>query len=59
MTRQYGARGSCDSLPQLIDDINAYLTASNTDPKPFVWHASVQTILDKLAHCKAVYETLD
>jgi transposase len=59
LTENCVRRGSFDSVPQLIDAINAYLTASNTDPKPFVWHASVQTILDKLAHCKAVYETLD
>ena len=59
LTENCVRRGSFDSVPQLIDAINAYLTASNTDPKPFVWHASVQTILYKLAHCKAVYETLD
>jgi len=52
-------RGSFDSVPRLIDAIDAYLSVSNADPKPFVWHASVQSILDKLAHCKAVYETLD
>lgn len=52
-------RGSFDSVPQLMDAIAAYLTVSNADPKPFVWHASVKAILDKLAHCRAVYETLD
>jgi len=31
---------------------------NNQDPKPFVWHASAQAILDKLAKCKAIYETL-
>jgi hypothetical protein len=34
------------------------LAVSNADPKPFVWHKSAQAILDKLARCKAVYETL-
>jgi len=52
-------RGSFESVPELIAAIDEYLAASNTDPKPFVWHASVQAILDKLARCKAVYETLD
>jgi transposase len=52
-------RGSFNSVPQLIDTITAYLAVSNADPKPFVWHASVKAILDKLARCKAVYETLD
>jgi hypothetical protein len=27
--------------------------------KPLVWKASAKAILDKLARCKAVYETLD
>jgi len=37
------------------DEVQA---ASNGGPKPFVWRASVEAILDKIAHCKAVYETL-
>ena len=32
---------------------------SNADPKPLLWKASAKAILDKLAPCKAVYETLD
>lgn len=59
LTEKCIRRGSFASVPQLTDAISAYLSASNSDPKPFVWHASVQSILDKLAHCKAVYQTLD
>jgi len=59
LTEKCVRRGSFGNVPQLIDAISAYLRASNSDPKPFVWHASVQSILDKLAHCKAVYQTLD
>jgi transposase len=59
LTEKCVRRGSFESVPQLIAAINAFLAASNADPKPFVWHASVQSILDKVAHCKAVYETLD
>ena len=51
-------RGSFDSLPELIAAIEEYLAASNADPKPFVWHASVQDILNKIAKCRALYETL-
>ena len=59
LTEKRVRRGSFQSVPGLIAAINEYLTASNADPKPFVWHASVQAILDKLSRCKAVYETLD
>ena len=52
-------RGSFESVPQLITAIEEYLAASNADPKPFVWHTSAQAILNKLARCKAIYETLD
>ena len=52
-------RGSFDSVPELIAAIDEYLAASNADPRPFVWHASVESILNKIAKCKVVYETLD
>ncbi len=51
-------RGDFHSVPQLIAAITDYLTATNADPKPFVWHVSAQAILDKLNRCKAIYETL-
>lgn len=58
LTEKRVRRGSFNSVPELIAAINEYLAASNADPKPFVWHASAQAILNKLAHCKAIYETL-
>ena len=51
-------RGSFDSIPDLIAAVEEYLAVNNQQPKPFVWHASAQAILDKLARCKAIYETL-
>ena len=59
LTEKAVRRGSFDSVGQLITAIDKYLAASNATPNPFVWHASTQAILDKLARCKAVYETLD
>ena len=59
LTEKAVRRGSFDSVAQLITAIDEYLAASNAAPKPFVWHAAAQAILDKLARCKAVYETLD
>ncbi len=51
-------RGDFHNVPQLIAAITDYLTATNADPKPFVWRVSAQAILDKLNRCKAIYETL-
>jgi transposase len=59
LTEKSVRRGSFESVPELIHTIEEYLAVSNADPKPFVWRASVKSILDKLARCKAVYETLD
>lgn len=58
LTEKRVRRGSFESVPELIAAIEEYLSVSNATPKPFIWKASVQAILDKLAHCKATYETL-
>ena len=51
-------RGVFYSVPDLITAIEQYLTAHNDDPKPFIWTASVDSILEKVARCKAVFETV-
>jgi len=51
-------RESFESVPELIKAIEDYMSITNADPKPFVWHKTAQEILDKLAKCKVVYETL-
>jgi transposase len=51
-------RGAFASVADLIADINDYLTAHNQDPRPYVWTATAQSIIDKLNRCKAVFETL-
>ena len=58
LTEKRVRRGSFESVLKLIAAIEEYLAASNADPKPFVWLKSAHAILDKLAHCKAIYETL-
>ena len=58
LTEKRVRRGSFDSVPELIAAIEEFLAAGNAAPKPFVWHASAQAILDKLARCKAIYETV-
>ena len=59
LTEKRVRRGSFGSVPELIHAIEEYLATSNANPKPLVWKASAKAILDKLARCKAVYETLD
>ena len=58
LTEKRVRRGSFESVPELISAIEEYLAASNANPKPFVWRASAQAILDKLARCKPIYETI-
>lgn len=41
-------RGVFRSVPDLIAAIEAYLTANNKDPKPFVWTATAEDILEKV-----------
>ena len=51
-------RGVFYSVPDLIAAIEDYLKAHNDDPKPFVWTASIDSILEKVGRCKAVLETV-
>jgi len=51
-------RGAFASVPELITAIDEYLANSNADPHVFVWKASAESILAKIASCKAIYETL-
>ena len=50
-------RGVFHSVPDLIEAIDSYLTTHNNDPKPLIWTASAEAIIDKVNRCKAVLET--
>lgn len=50
-------RGVFHSVPDLIQTIHDYVNLNNDDPTPFVWTASVQSIMEKINRCKAIYET--
>lgn len=41
-------RGSFNSVPALITAIEDYLDAHNDDPKPFLWTATADSILEKV-----------
>lgn len=51
-------RGVFHSVPDLIAAIDEFLAAHNGDPKPFVWTASIDSILEKVGRCKAILETV-
>ncbi len=57
LTQQCIRRGAFRSVSELIQAIKKYVSQHNDDPKPFVWTATVQSILKKVAKCKAILET--
>jgi hypothetical protein len=48
LTAQAIRRGVFHSVPHLVTSIDAYLSATNDDPNPFVWTATAEQILEKV-----------
>lgn len=51
-------RGSFKSVPDLIKAIMQYIETNNQNPHIFVWTASVERIMAKIAKCKEALVTL-
>jgi transposase len=51
-------RGSFGSVEDLEKAIEEFLAVWNQNPKPFVWTATVQSILEKLSHCRQTLEKI-
>ena len=51
-------RGAFGSVAELTRAIREFIAVYNRDPKPFVWTATAQSIIDKVSRCKATMETL-
>jgi transposase len=51
-------RGSFGSVPDLIEAIESFIRAWNSDPKPFVWHARAEDILEKLERARRRLEEI-
>jgi len=51
-------RGAFRSVDALVAAIMEYLDVNNVNPKPFVWTASMDTILSKVKKANEVLETL-
>jgi len=52
-------RDSFPSVPDLIAAIGEFLEAWNENPKPFIWHATVESILAKLSGCRQTLEQIE
>lgn len=51
-------RGAFVSVDALVAAIEEYLAAWNAKPKPFIWIATVESIIEKLTHCKQTLERI-
>ncbi len=49
-------RGVFRSVPELIQAIEEYITYHNAAPKPFVWTATVDTIMEKVTRARKALE---
>lgn len=58
LTRQRIRRGSFFSVRELETAIQEFLSAWNEKPKPFVWTATVESILTKLSRCRQTLEQI-
>jgi len=58
LTNKRIRRGSFLSVDDLISAIEEFLAAWNEHPKPFVWTATVDSILAKLARCRQTLEQI-
>lgn len=51
-------RGVFLSVSDLKEAIDEFLEAWNTEPKPFVWTATVDSIVEKLSRCRQTLENI-
>ena len=58
LSRQCIRRGAFFSVEDLKKAIGEFLDAGNENPKPFVWTATVKSIMEKLSPCRQTLETI-
>jgi len=56
LTEKALRRGVFHSVPDLIASIEDYLSAHNEDPKPFIWTATADSILEKVRRGRVTLE---
>jgi len=58
LTSKCVRRGSFFSVPDLCHAIEDFLQAWNEAPQPFVWTATVESIVAKLSRCRQTLEQI-
>jgi transposase len=58
LTEKAVRRGVFFSVPDLVQAIEAYLAAWNDHPRPFVWTAQLEEILQKIERARAKLESI-
>ena len=58
LTNKSIRRGSFYSVEELVTAIRDFLQAWNDNPRPFVWTATVESIMAKLAGCRQTLEQI-
>jgi len=58
LTNRRLRRGVFHSVPDLIGAIENYVAHHDATPKPFVWTASAEAILDKVGRARAALDTI-
>ena len=58
LSRQCIRRGAFFSVEDLRQAIREFLNAWNENPKPFVWTATVESIMEKLSRCRQTLEKI-
>jgi hypothetical protein len=58
LTKKRIRRGSFGSVGDLKKAIEEFLAAWNEKPKPFVWTATVESIVEKLSRCRQTLEKI-
>ncbi len=58
LTEQALRRGVFKSVPDLITAIEDYLSANNAEPRPFVWTATAEEILEKVRRGRVTLERI-
>ena len=57
--RQSAAARRLGSVPDLIAAIQEYIDAHNKDPKPYLWTATAESILAKVARARTTLDTVN